>query len=393
MALDEIPRCDSMEATAWRRQHGGDSLEATAWSNAWRRQTGGDAKPEEMMRIRIHHPEIDQNDYDDFVVGGDVGGTHTNIGVAGAKAGAAILLYSASFESRKLTSLLPAIRKALGYGREKWGIEVDRGLVGVAGAVTDSGRAKPTNLSWVVDAEEIKRELGLEDFRIANDFQIIGWGIASLKEGDLFEAKAGEPGFGETRAVIGAGTGLGKSILLFDGKRYVPLPSEGGHADFPIQDQFDLELANFVRGVRKTPASYEDMLSGRGIERIYDFLVERQGVTEKTGAIEEAKDRAAAISEHRKTDPLCRETFRIYAKYYGRCAKNFVLESFATGGLYIAGGIAAKNRDVFVSPEFQAEFLNAEKQRHLLERTPVYVITNYDVSIMGACNAAVASFQ
>ncbi|HRW83764.1 MAG: glucokinase [Methanothrix sp.] len=328
-------------------------------------------------------------EYDGFVLGGDVGGTNTNIAVAGEKDGEATLIYSAHFESRKLASLVPAIRVALEYGRENYGIEVDRGVVGVAGAVTDCSRIKPTNLSWVVDAEEIKRELGLKEFRIVNDFQLIGWGIASLKEEDLFEAKEGEPGFGETRGVIGAGTGLGKSILLFDGKRYVPIPSEGGHADFPIHNRFDLELADHIRAERKTPASYEDLLSGRGIERIYDFLRERRGRTEKTIEIEEAEDKAAAISKYKGTDPLCQETFRIYARCYGRCAKNFVLEALATGGLYIAGGIAAKNKEIFVSPDFQAEFLNAEKQRRILEKTPVRVITNYDVSIIGACNAAV----
>jgi len=229
----------------------------------------------------------------------------------------------------------------------------------------------------------------LEEFWITNDFQIIGWGIASLGEADLFCAKAGEPGFGETRAVIGAGTGLGKAILSFDGKRYVPLPSEGGHSDFPIRDRLELDLAEYIRGGRETPASYEDFLSGRGIEGIYEFLRETRGETDLTSEIEEAGDKAAEISEHRKIDPLCQETFRIYAKFYGRCAKNFVLETLATGGLYIAGGIAAKNREIFVSPEFQAEFLNAEKQQHILERTPVYVIANYDVSTIGACNAAV----
>ncbi len=345
------------------------------------------------MKTRIHQREVKPEKYDGFVIGGDVGGTHTNIAVAGAKDGTATLLYSAHFDSRKLKSLVPALREALDYGRESYGIEVDRGVAGVAGAVTDCSRIKPTNLPWVVDAEEIKREFGFENFRITNDFQIIGWGISSLKEGDLFEAKAGYPGFGDTRAVIGAGTGLGKSILLFDGRRYIPIPSEGGHADFPAIDRFELELADFVRDGRKTPASYEELLSGRGIERIYDFLRERQGGTEKTGEIEEAENKAAEISKHRKTDHLCRETFRIYAKIYGRCAKNFVLEALATGGLYIAGGIAAKNREIFVSPEFQAEFLNAEKQRDLLEMTPVRVITNYDVSIIGACNAAVASFE
>jgi glucokinase len=341
------------------------------------------------MKARIHQREVKPEEYDGFVLGGDVGGTHTNIGVAGARDGKATLIYSAHFDSRKLSSLVPAITQALEYGRNKYGIEVDRGVVGVAGAVTDCSRIKPTNLPWVVDAGKIKNEFGLEDFRIANDFQIIGWGIDSLKEGDLFCAKSGETGVSETRAVIGAGTGLGKAILSFDGKRYVPIPSEGGHADFPVHDQFDLDLADYVRGGRKAPASYEDLLSGRGIESIYEFLRERRGGTEKTIDVEGAEDRAAAISKYKKTDPLCCETFRIYGKCYGMCAKNFVLESLAIGGLYIAGGIAAKNKDIFVSTEFQAEFLNAEKQRDLLERTPIRVIANYDVSLYGACNAAI----
>ena len=347
------------------------------------------------MKTRIHQPEFEVGQFEGFVLGGDVGGTNTNIGVAGVKDGKAALLYSAHFESKRLFSLVPAIREALDYGREKYAIDVGRGVVGVAGPVTDPRRAKPTNLPWTVDAEEIRREFGFDEFRIENDFMILGRGIESLKEADLFSAKGGEPAFGDGRAVIGAGTGLGKAILVYDGKRYRPVPSEGGHADFPVQDQFDLDLADFIRGGRDTPASYEDLLSGRGIEGIYDFLrekrggTEKTGRTEKTGEIKDAVDRAAAISKRRTTDPLCRDTFAVYAKCFGRCAKNFVLEALATGGLYIAGGIAAKNREVFASTEFSTEFLNAEKQRPLLERTPVSVITNYDVSIIGACNAAV----
>lgn len=347
------------------------------------------------MKTRIHQTEFEVGQFDGFVLGGDVGGTNTNIAVAGVRDGKASLLYSAHFESRRLFSLVPAIREALDYGREKYGIEVGWGVVGVAGPVADPRRAKPTNLPWTVDAEEIRREFGFDEFRIENDFMILGRGIESLKEVDLFSAKGGDPAFGDGRAVIGAGTGLGKAILVYDGKRYRPVPSEGGHADFPVQDQFDLDLADFIRGGRKAPASYEDLLSGRGIEGIYDFLrekrggTEKTGRTEKTGEIEDAVDRAAAISKRRTTDPLCRETFAVYARCFGRCAKNFVLEALATGGLYIAGGIAAKNREVFASPEFLAEFLNAEKQRQILERTPVYVITNYDVSLYGACNAAV----
>ncbi|MDF0590446.1 glucokinase [Candidatus Methanocrinis natronophilus] len=341
------------------------------------------------MKTRIHRPDFDVGQFDGFVLGGDVGGTNTNIGVAGVKDGKATLLYSAHFESRRLFSLVPAIREALDYGRDMYAIDVCKGVVGVAGPVTDPGRAKPTNLPWTVDAGEIKREFGFSELRIENDFMILGRGIESLKEGDLFSAKGGDPAFGDGRAVIGAGTGLGKAILVYDGERYRPIPSEGGHADFPIQDQFDLDLADFIRGGRKAPASYEDLLSGRGIEGIYDFLKGRGGGTYLTAEIEEAEDKAAAISKQKTTDPLCRETFAVYARCFGRCAKNFVMEALATGGLYIAGGIAAKNREVFVMPEFSNEFLNAEKQRQILEKTPVSVITNYDVSIIGACNAAI----
>jgi glucokinase len=114
------------------------------------------------MKARIHQREVKPEEYDGFVLGGDVGGTHTNIGVAGARDGKATLIYSAHFDSRKLSSLVPAVTQALEYGRNKYGIEVDRGVVGVAGAVTDCSRIKPTNLPWVVDAGKIKNEFGLE---------------------------------------------------------------------------------------------------------------------------------------------------------------------------------------------------------------------------------------
>ena len=340
------------------------------------------------MGIRIHKENIGKEDYELFVLGGDVGGTHTNIAVAGVKNDDITLLYSAHFESQKLDSLAPAVRQTLEYGRDKYGIKVERGCVGVAGAVTNCKSAKLTNIPWNVDAKKIKKDAELMEFHIINDFQIIGYGIDSLQEDDVYEAKKGASGLRETRAVIGAGTGLGKAVLVYDGKRYIPASSEGGHGDFPVHDEFDFELVEHIQGERKTPVSYEDVLSGRGIKRIYGFLNVKYGKTEYCKEIEDAKDKAALISKYRYKDKLCSETFRIYAKYYGRCAKNYVLDTLATGGLYIAGGIASKNRDIFVSPEFQEEFLNAEKQRHVLEKTPVYVITNYDVSLYGACNAA-----
>jgi len=61
----------------------------------------------------------------------------------------------------------------------------------------------------------------------------------------------------------------------------------------------------------------------------------------------------------------------------------------ATGGLYITGGIASKNKEIFKSKEFLDEFENAYKRFDLLKKIPIYIVINYDVSLYGACLAAI----
>jgi glucokinase len=235
---------------------------------------------------------------------------------------------------------------------------------------------------------------------VINDFQAIGYGINLLNynnKDDIFLVKSGKTNADsskETKAILGAGTGLGKSILAYNEQleAYIPIPSEGGHSDFPAQDDFEIQLLNFIKKLRNIsqPITYEELLSGRGIESIYSFLKDISQIKESkyTKEIENAKDKASLISKYRTEDKICGETFRLFARYYGRCAKNFVLDTMATGGLFIAGGIATKNREIFKTKEFLDEFENAHQRKDVLNQTPIYIITNYDVSIYGACFAA-----
>ena len=104
--------------------------------------------------------------------------------------------------------------------------------------------------------------------------------------------------------------------------------------------------------------------------------------------IEKSTDKAEAIAKYKKVDHLCAETFRLFTRFYGRCAKNFVLDSLATGGLYIAGGIASKNKEIFSTDIFISEFENVYRYSKYLKETPIYVILDYDISLKGACFAA-----
>lgn len=350
-------------------------------------------------QIKCFVKEIKKIDFDSFVLGIDVGGTNTTIGVAGVKDKKTQLLFSLTYDSKQLNSMVPAINETLDYAKDKYDVEIDSACIAAAGAVSNNhDYVKLTNASWDISTNEILKNTLLKSAFIINDFQAIGYGINFLdynNKKDIFTVKSGDKTNKTTKAIIGAGTGLGKSILIYDEKFdiYIPIPSEGGHTDFPAYDSFEQELVDYVKKLRniKQTLTYEELLSGRGLESIYMFLKDL-GKYEKsklTKEIEDSNDKSVLISKCKNQDKICAETFRIFTRFYGRCAKNFVLDSLATGGLYIAGGIASKNIEIFSTDDFLNEFKNAYRKMDILEKIPIYVIVNYDVSLYGACFAAI----
>jgi len=340
------------------------------------------------------------------VLGVDIGGTNTNLCIAGVEHSKPILLVSLNFESQKLDSLVPAVQETLAYADKQYDIHVSSACIGAAGVVSpyrDSARL--TNVRWNVDTKDLIEETQLSSVFVINDFQTIGYGINLLdpkNKADLFEVRISDSDSEsamEPKAVVGAGTGLGKCTLVYDKYHeiYVPIPSEGGHGDFPAHNDFEMQLLSYVKNLRDIPQSvtYEELLSGRGIENIYLFLRndQRFGATRYTGEIDVASDKAPLIAKYKEMDETCRETFRLFTQFYARCAKNFVLDTMAAGGLYIAGGIAAKNKEAFATQEFLREFEHAYRRADVLKNIPIYVIVNYDVSLSGACFAAIYHFQ
>jgi glucokinase len=352
--------------------------------------------------VRPHASSTDQGGYTFYVLGVDIGGTHTNCGIAGIIQNKPQLLVSLHFKSHQLSSILSALKETLDYAKNTFSIDITTACFASAGVVSpDNMSAELTNVPWNIALDDLLRNTSLRTACIINDFQAIGYGINLLdpsKEDDLIQIKKGtteamkEGSY--TKAIIGAGTGLGKSILIYDAtlKSYLPLPSEGGHGNFPITSEDELQLTRYIQKKKnlRHPVSYEDILSGGGIEHVYAYLREQKHFanTRYSEEIERSPEKAPLISRYRHEDPTCRETFRLFALFYGRCAKNFVLDTLSEKGLYIAGGIAAKNRDIFFSEEFLSEFENAHTHADILRNTPIYVITNYDVSLYGSCLAA-----
>ena len=189
-----------------------------------------------------------------YTLGIDVGGTHTNLAIAGIEKQKPNLLYTLDFKTQELDSLASAVEETLAYNKN-YGIEINNTCIGAAGVVSPTNDfAELTNVRWDINAKELLEQTQLGSAFIINDFQTIGYGINLLdlnNENDIFEVRADKniTDSKTTKAIIGAGTGLGKCILVYheNYNAFVPIPSEGGHSDFPALDNYETELLYFIK--------------------------------------------------------------------------------------------------------------------------------------------------
>lgn len=321
----------------------------------------------------------------------DIGGTNSNFGIFSLDDNQLTMILSLHIKSALITNFTNVVLDLLEYLKKEHRITVHEAIFAAAGVISDQRLySKPTNLSFGIDIVELKEKTGLSTIMLANDFEVIGYGLALLKPEDLVTINEGIAHPHANKAIIGAGTGLGKSILFWhkEYQRYVPILSEGGHADFSAQNQEEMDLIIFLHeecGCH-CAISWEDLLSGLGIQRIYNFFKSRE--KKMVDLSLQQSPHPDEIFNSRFNDQSSWRTFALYTKLYARCAKNFMLDTLALGGIYIAGGIAAKNVPLFQLPDFMAEFINCGKHQSLLAQTPIKVILDYNISLYGAARYA-----
>lgn len=256
----------------------------------------------------------------------------------------------------------------------------------VAGPVVGK-QAIITNLPWKLDADELARVFSIERVHLCNDFVAVGYGIACLADDEIEVLQEGEADLAMPKAIIGAGTGLGQALIFPEKDAWKVVATEGGNVDFAPTDQNQVRLLEHMMQ-RFDQVSYECIVSGPGLVIIYDFLRGDQQRVENPD-LRQAMidgDPAAAISEFalKQGDKLAIEALDMFIKIYGAQAGNLALSVISMAGLYIAGGIAAKNIERFQDAGFLDAFRAKGKMRHLVEKIPVYVILQPKVGLMGA---------
>jgi glucokinase len=256
----------------------------------------------------------------------DIGGTNTRVALAD---GARIRTDSVRrFRNSEFPDLDTILARYLGDGGVA---RVDGACVAAAGPVKD-GVATMTNLDWTIDGGTLTRATGAGTVSILNDLQAPGYALGHIAPENLRPLITAPQVPGGTMLVINVGTGFNAAAVHDTSWGRMVTASECGHVNMPVRSEADLRLAHFVETAHGFPG-VEDVMSGRGLERLHAFVTTEAG----TPAELSAAQIMAAIDAG---DPLATETARLFTRLLGSESGNLALIHLPFGGIYLVGGVA-----------------------------------------------------
>lgn len=306
---------------------------------------------------------------------GDIGGTKTDLAIYSRESDVNSPLVRKQFHSADYLTLQAMVAEFLSNAK----LPVNQAAFDVAGPVINR-RVVTTNLPWVMDEVSLASDLKLKSVHLMNDLEAVARAVPGLRQTDVVTLNAGEPIPQTAIAVIAPGTGLGESFLIWNGSHYVPQSSEGGHANFAPSDSRQIQLLEHLIS-SLAHVSVERVCSGIGIPNIYEYLRDVHRVEESPEIgrrIASAEDRTKTIVESaidpRSASPLCRATVEMFVSILASEAGNLALKVLATGGVYLAGGLAVHTISVLQQPEFMEAFANKGRFSELMRRIPVHII-------------------
>jgi glucokinase len=314
------------------------------------------------------------------ILAADIGGTHSRFAhfTAGEEEKLSLvgIKWLNTADASSFAQLIGNLRSA---GLSLKPEDADIVVIAIAGPIEHGVKSSPPLISWGIDLSAAERDFGFRKYALINDF--IAQAFACLTDVGR-SARTILPGKTETgasKAVIGAGTGLGHAVLVSDGKGdFLAMPSEAGHSNFPFVSEREYDYQAFLlkeRGERYITGN--TVVSGHGLSYIHRFL---------TGESLSPAEVAGRFRQHP-------ETLEWAARFYGRACRNFSLQTLALGGLYIAGGVAAKSPELITHKAFETEFRSSDTLSDLLEKLPVHLITDENSGLWGSAACGIRKLR
>ena len=236
-----------------------------------------------------------------------------------------------------------------------------------------------TNNHWAFNRSDMQQKLGFKSFKLINDFTAQALALPALETEDLIKIGVGKANEQATKLIIGPGTGLGVAGLKEVHGHWLPLPGEGGHAAFSAVTKQDASILHLLQAEADF-TSWEDVLCGSGLERLYRAHSALAGESKMLRDFE-------ITTEALKSEGIARQTLLHFCELLGRAASNAALTVGAQGGVYIAGGIIPRFPEFFAESGFRTSFDKNNKMVDYLKVIPTYLVVADNPGLTGACQA------
>ncbi|MHB1145162.1 MAG: glucokinase [Thiobacillus sp.] len=317
-------------------------------------------------------------------IAGDIGGTKCRLAwVTGEAEDLQQLRFECEYASSAFATADDLIRQFITDARLRF---PPNGLLLALPGPMQTQHTALTNLDWVLDAADMRATLDIPSVRFINDFQAAAAGVATLGAADVVALNPQPVEPGGVRAITGAGTGLGLAFMLDDGRgRYRHCASEGGHIDFAPANEQQSRLLEALRATH-AHVSWERVASGLAMDALYRFCCAEQN----TALPDAPVDGAGLVVRAGSGDPAALAALDLFIDLYGAWVGNVALLVQPRGGLYVAGGVAAHLQARMQSPRFMAAATDKGRMRSVVERTPIFLVTDRRLGVMGAIAAAFA---
>ena len=240
--------------------------------------------------------------------------------------------------------------------------EIDYLVIAAAGP-NDQRSINLTNRNLLIDSSELKAKLNLKECLLLNDWEAVAQSLSELNQECFLPLKSGAPTSDNT-LLIGPGTGLGVTLIIKD----QIIPTEFGNTFSPTRSMLEI----FDLGDNKIFFSLENILSGPGIEKLYEEKFGRKLSSEKI------------ISSALKGD---KDDFFIIENFLKALISiiNDLVLSFSCEKVILGGSILNTLKPILMTEKILNYFLSEINPKYspLIERIQVDLLTEDEPGIFG----------
>ena len=270
-------------------------------------------------------------------------------------------------------------------------------IIGFAGAVIDRRKVSLTN--WknrptIYFEDLVDWGFSEKSTLMVNDMELAAYGILDMDDKKLipskqcyilYEPEKVSANHFKNKLVIAPGTGFGTSSIVeikTHSEEIISnvISSEVQHIQIPSFDEKHRKIIDIILTGKNNRnfLSYEDFVSGKGLEDTYNALLQIEG-RETNGKT--AKQ--IAVDAVKNSDPLAKEALDIFYRCAGRLVQAMCLVIQPYGGVFLCGASTINNSSFISQSGFIKELLNSPVRKQLLIRFPVYIVTKPDINIAG----------